>query len=141
MDVREEFVEKTFLMIKPEMVGAGKQGEIIDLLIRNRFTVKGMKQFRFDRERAGEFYGVHREKPFFPDLVRYITSGDVVGIELEKDNAVKLLRELVGATDPAGARPGTIRYMYGSSLQTNAVHASDSPESAEKELAIVFAGD
>ncbi len=134
-------MEKTFVMIKPEMIEAGKQGEIIDLLIRNRFTVKRMKQFRFDGREAGEFYSVHMEKPFFADLVRYITSGDVVGIELEKENAVRLLRELVGATDPAEARPGTIRYMYGTSLQRNAVHASDSPGSAEKELAIVFAGD
>lgn len=134
-------MQKTFLMVKPEMVKAGKQGEIIDLLIKNRFTITRMKQLRFDAGKAGDFYGVHREKPFFQDLIVYITSGEVVGIELEKENAITLLRELVGATDPAEARPGTIRYMYGASLQTNAVHASDSPESAEKELAIVFSED
>ncbi|HSG27062.1 MAG TPA: nucleoside-diphosphate kinase [Candidatus Krumholzibacterium sp.] len=134
-------MEKTYLMIKPEIVESGRQGEIIDILLKNRFTIRRMKQFRFDKARAGEFYGVHRDKPFYEDLVKYITSGDVVGIEMEKEDAVRLTRELVGATDPADARPGTIRYMYGASLQTNAVHASDSPENAEKELAIVFAED
>ena len=137
----EEELEKTYLMIKPEMVKAGKQGEIIEFIQRNGFLVTKMKQFRFDAESAGEFYGVHREKPFFNDLVQYITSGEVVGLRLEKENAIKLVRELVGTTDPANASPGTIRYMYGASLQTNAVHASDSPESVEKELAIVFPED
>jgi nucleoside-diphosphate kinase len=134
----EVFVDRTFLMIKPEAVRAGRQGEIIDLLIKNRFRVVGMKQFAFDAARASSFYAMHDGKHFFVDLVGYITSGDVVGIELEKEGAVELLRELVGATDPAKARPGTIRYMYGTDLQRNAVHASDSRESAEKELAIVF---
>ncbi len=132
----------TFLMIKPEAVKAGLQGQIIDILLKNRFAVRKMKMFRFDSEKAGEFYGIHRDKPFFADLMEYITSGDVIGMELEKDgDVVTLLRELVGATDPADARPGTIRYMYGRSLQANAVHASDSPESVEKELAIVFTED
>jgi len=125
-------------MIKPEAVGSGRQGEIIDLLIKNRFRIVRMKQFRFDAARARAFYAVHDGKHFFAGLVAYITSGEVVGIELEKEGAVELLRELVGATDPAKARPGTVRYMYGTDLQRNAVHASDSRESAEKELAIVF---
>jgi nucleoside-diphosphate kinase len=129
------------MMIKPEAVTAGYQGRIIDLLLANRFAIRRMKQFRFDTGSAEEFYGIHRGKPFFEALIEYITSGEVIGLELEKDGAITLLRELVGATDPAAARPGTIRYMYGTSLQTNAVHASDSPESAEKELAIVFGGD
>lgn len=129
----------TFLMIKPEAVRNGKQGEIIDMLIKNRFRVAKLAQFRFDEKRARAFYAVHEGKPFFKDLVTYITSGEVIGMELEKDGAVELLRELVGATDPAKARPGTIRYMYGTDLQRNAVHASDSQASAEKELAIVFA--
>jgi nucleoside-diphosphate kinase len=135
-------VARTFLMIKPEAVKAGLQGQIIDILIKNRFLLRKMKLFRFDPEDAGEFYSIHRGKPFFDDLLVYITSGDVIGIELETGgDAVTLLRELVGATDPADARPGTLRYMYGTSLQANAVHASDSPESAEKELAIVFSED
>ncbi|HEY5133802.1 MAG TPA: nucleoside-diphosphate kinase [Candidatus Krumholzibacteriaceae bacterium] len=131
-------MDTTFLMIKPEAVGSGRQGEIIDLLIKNRFRIVRMKQFRFDAARARAFYAVHDGKHFFAGLVAYITSGEVVGIELEKEGAVELLRELVGATDPAKARPGTVRYMYGTDLQRNAVHASDSRESAEKELAIVF---
>ncbi|MDD3641849.1 MAG: nucleoside-diphosphate kinase [Candidatus Krumholzibacteria bacterium] len=131
-------MDRTFLMIKPEAVAAGHQGRIIDMLLANRFRIRRMKQFRFDAGTAGEFYGVHRGKPFFEALVAYITSGEVVGMELEKEEGVALLRELVGATDPASARPGTIRYMYGTSLQANAVHASDSRSSAEKELAIVF---
>ena len=129
----------TFLMIKPEAVRNGKQGEIIDILIKNRFRVARLLQFRFDERRARAFYAVHEGKPFYEDLVAYITSGEVIGMELEKEGAVELLRELVGSTDPAKARPGTIRYMYGTDLQRNAVHASDSQASAEKELAIVFA--
>ena len=125
-------------MIKPEAVGSGRQGEIIDLLIKNRFRIARMRQFRFDAAQARAFYAAHDGKHFFAGLVAYITSGEVVGIELEKEGAVELLRELVGATDPAKARPGTVRYMYGTDLQRNAVHASDSRESAEKELAIVF---
>ena len=131
-------MDRTFLMIKPEAVSSGKQGEIIDLVIKNRFRIVRMRQFTFDAAGARAFYAVHEGKHFFPDLITYITSGEVVGIELEKEGAIELLRELVGATDPAKARPGTVRYMYGTDLQRNAVHASDSRESAEKELAIVF---
>ena len=131
-------MEKTFLMIKPEAVKAGNQAEIINLLLRNRFRILEMKQFRFSERAARSFYSVHEGKEFFEDLISYIPSGPVIGLELEKDGAVKMLRELVGATDPSKAGPGTIRYMYGTNLQHNAVHASDSPESAEKELDIVF---
>ena len=134
-------MEKTFLMIKPEAVSAGNQGLIIDLLLRNGFAVSAMKQFSFDAERAGRFYAMHKDKPFFEDLISYITSGAVIGLALEKEDGIRLLRVLVGATDPAEADPGTVRYMYGTDLQRNAVHASDSPESAEKELAIVFDED
>ncbi|HMA77414.1 MAG TPA: nucleoside-diphosphate kinase [Candidatus Krumholzibacteriaceae bacterium] len=132
---------KTFLMIKPEAVKNGNQGAIIDLLIMNRFEITKLKQFKFKREKAESFYAVHKDKPFFNELISYITSGSVIGIELEKEDSIELLRKLVGATDPKEANPGTIRYMYGTDLQENAVHASDSPESAEKELAIVFDED
>lgn len=134
-------MEKTFIMIKPEAVKAGRQGAIIDLLLKNRFGITKMKQFAFGDADARRFYSVHEGKPFFEGLVAYITSGDVIGMELERDGAVDSLRSLVGATDPASAAVGTIRYMYGTDLQRNAVHASDSPESAEKELAIVFGED
>ncbi len=134
-------MENTFLMIKPEMVKAKRQGEIIDFILRNGFDIVRMRQFSFIPEMAREFYAVHAEKPFFGDLIEYITSGEVIGLELQRDDAVKATRELVGATDPAEARLGTIRHMYWTSLQMNAVHASDSAESAEKELAIVFCED
>ena len=119
----------------------GKQGDIINLLILNRFRILKMKQFTFDIETAHRFYAIHKGKPFFDGLISYITSGPVIGLELEKESAVDHLRELVGNTDPADARPGTIRYMYGTDLRRNAVHAADSSESAEKELAIVFPED
>ena len=132
----------TYLMIKPEVVEAGLQGQIIDFILKNRWTIRRMKMFRFDDAQAAEFYDIHKDKPFFADLMKYIVSGNVIGLELEKDgDVIALTRELVGATDPADARPGTIRYMFGTSLQANAVHASDAPESAEKELAIVFPDD
>ncbi len=134
-------MEKTFLMIKPEAVENGQQGEIIDYLLKNRFNILRMKQFRFSEDSARRFYAMHEGKPFFEDLVSYITSGGVVGLEIQKESAVTTLRELVGATDPADARPGTVRYIYGTDLRKNAVHASDSPESAEKELDIVFTED
>ena len=134
-------MEKTFMMIKPEVVSGGKHGEVMDLLLKNRFKITKIRQFKFSEEEARRFYSMHEGKPFFEALVSYITSGQVVGMELEGENSVKLLRELVGATDPAEARPGTIRYMYGTDVQHNAVHASDSPGSAEKELAIAFPED
>jgi len=127
---------RTLLLIKPEAVP--RMGEIITAVLRNRFEVKKLKMFTFDRDQAERFYEVHRGKDFFPSLVDYITGGPVVAMELEGDDAVEKLRELVGSTDPGTARPGTIRYMFGTSLQRNAVHASDSTESAKKELAIVF---
>lgn len=127
---------RTLLMIKPD--ATQHIGEILALVIRNRFEIKRMKMFSFDRSQAESFYAIHRDKPFFPDLIDYITSGPVAAFELAGDDAISGLRELVGNTDPDQSRPGTIRYMYGTSVQHNAVHASDSPESAKKELAIVF---
>jgi nucleoside-diphosphate kinase len=131
---------KTLLMIKPDTVAEGRIGDIVAVVERNRFRVNRMAMTRFTRERAERFYEMHRERPFFGELVGYITSGPVVAIEVEADEAVSRIRELIGATNPADARPGTIRAMYGKSLQNNAVHASDSPASAEKELEIAFSG-
>ena len=131
---------KTLLMVKPDMVAKGLWGEIISIVLKNRFAVTRLTMTRFDRSRAENFYDVHRGKEFFPSLVEYMTSGPVVAMEIEGDNVIARIRGFVGATDPAKAEPGTVRYMFGISLQNNAVHASDSPESAKKELAIVFAG-
>ena len=131
---------KTLLMVKPDMVAKGLWGEIISTVLKNRFAVTRLTMTRFDRSRAENFYDVHRGKEFFPSLVEYMTSGPVVAMEIEGDDVIARIRGFVGATDPAKAEPGTVRYMFGISLQNNAVHASDSPESAKKELAIVFAG-
>jgi nucleoside-diphosphate kinase len=131
---------KTLLMVKPDTVEEGHYGDIISLVLRNGFRITRLSMERFDRERAERFYAVHRERPFFGELVEYITSGPVVAIELEHEAAVTRLRELIGATNPAEARPGTVRAMYGKNIQNNAVHGSDAPETAEKELAIAFAG-
>ncbi len=127
-------------MIKPEIVEKGIFGDIISIVLRNRFKITKMLMLSFDREKAELFYDVHQGKEFFPSLVNYITSGPVIALELEGENAIERLRALVGNTDPSKAAPGTIRYVYGSSIQANAVHASDSPDSAKKELAIVFSG-
>ena len=129
---------KTLLMVKPDTVSEGHYGDIISIVLRNRFKINRLAMTHFDQERAEEFYAVHSERPFFADLVSYITSGPVVAVEVEGDEAVTRMRELIGATDPAEARAGTVRAMYGKSLQNNAVHGSDSPQNAEKELAIAF---
>lgn len=131
-------MERTYAMIKPEAVSGGLIGTLLDLFHRNRFAIENLRMFTFTRERAERFYGVHQGKPFFDDLIRYITSGPVVGIVLAKTSAVQEFRILIGSTNPADAAPGTVRYMFGSSLQENAVHGSDSPENAAKEIEIVF---
>jgi nucleoside-diphosphate kinase len=131
---------KTLLMIKPDAVAEGRAGEILALVEKNRFAIRRLAKTQFSRERAELFYAVHKERPFYKDLVAYITSGPVVAIEIEADDAVTRIREFIGATNPADARPGTVRYMFGKSLQNNAVHASDAPESAQKELEIAFGG-
>ncbi len=130
---------KTLLMVKPDVVASGHYGDIISVVLRNRFKINRLSIEEFSRERAEQFYAVHRERPFFGELVEYITSGPVVAVEVEDEgDAVSRLRDLIGATDPAEARPGTLRSMYGSNIQNNAVHGSDSPENAKKELAIAF---
>ena len=131
---------KTLLMVKPDTVASGHVGEILALVERNKFAIRRLTLTKFSKERAERFYEMHRSRPFFGELVSYITSGPVVAVEVEGDQAVTRIRELIGATNPAEARPGTVRAMYGKSLQNNAVHGSDSPESAEKELEIAFAG-
>jgi nucleoside-diphosphate kinase len=130
---------KTLLMVKPDVVAEGHYGDIISIALRNGFNINRLSIERFSRERAEQFYAVHRDRPFFGDLVAYITSGPVVAIEVEDEgDTVARLRDLIGSTDPAEASPGTLRATYGSNIQNNAVHGSDSPENAKKELAIAF---
>ena len=133
-------MEQTYMMIKPEIVAAGEQkvGAILELVNRSGFRILDLKMRHLDRLTAQEFYAVHRERPFFPDLIEYITSGPVVCIRLEREDAVRKLRELVGATNPAEAAAGTIRFLYGASLQANAVHASDSVDNGRLEIGIIF---
>lgn len=129
---------KTLLMVKPDTVAERQWSEIISIVLKNKFEITRLSITRFDRERAERFYEVHRDRPFFAALVDYITSGPVVVIQVEDDDAVARMRALIGATNPEDATPGTLRAMYGKSLQNNAVHGSDSPENAQKELAIAF---
>jgi nucleoside-diphosphate kinase len=131
-------MQDTYLMIKPEAFAAGHLAAILSQAVANGFEICRIRTLRMDRSQAEEFYAVHRERPFFSDLVSYMTSGTVVGVHLRRDDAVRRLRELVGATDPGQASCGTIRFRFGRSIQENAVHASDSVDNAGRELEIVF---
>ncbi len=130
----------TLAIIKPDAFGRGKTGEIIAQLEGDGFRIVGGRVVRLDRERAEAFYAVHRGKPFFTSLVDFMTSGPVLALALEREDAVTRLREVIGATDPAEAAPGTVRALYAESKERNAIHASDSPENARLEVAFFFAG-
>jgi nucleoside-diphosphate kinase len=127
-------------MIKPEIVAAGQQkiGAILDIINTAGFKITGMEMRQLDRALVEDFYGEHRERPFYGELCDYITSGPVVTLRLERDNAVAALRELIGATNPTEAATGTIRDLYGASLQNNAIHASANLDDAARELGLIF---
>ncbi len=133
-------MQQTYFMIKPEIVAAGEQkvGEILAIANRAGFRITGLQMQQLDRATVENFYGEHEGKPFFGDLCDYIAGGPVVAIRMEREDAVPKLRELIGATNPADAAIGTIRDLYGASLQNNAVHASANPGDAERELGIIF---
>lgn len=124
---------RTFTMIKPDAVGNGHTGAILNDIISAGFKIVAMKYIRLTKESAGAFYAVHQERPFYGDLVEFMTSGPIVAAILEKDNAVEDFRTLIGATDPSKAEPGTIRNKYAKSIDANAVHGSDSDENADIE--------
>jgi len=128
----------TFTMLKPDAVNNGCIGAILDHITKAGFTIKAMKYTRLTPERAGEFYAVHKERPFYGDLVKYMSSGPIVAAVLEKDNAVEDFRKTIGATDPAKAEAGTIRQKYAKSIEANAVHGSDSNENAAIEAGFFF---
>ncbi len=128
----------TFTMIKPDAVRNGHMGKILDQIISNGFSIRAMKYTQLSAEKAGEFYAVHRERPFFNDLVSFMTSGPIVAAVLEKDNAVADFRTLIGATNPAEAAEGTIRNLYAKSIDANAIHGSDSDENAQIEAGFFF---
>ncbi|MBS1527418.1 MAG: nucleoside-diphosphate kinase [Bacteroidetes bacterium] len=124
---------KTFTMIKPDAVGNGHIGAILDQIIKGGFKIVAMKYTKLSPEKAGEFYAVHKARPFYGDLVAFMSSGPIVAAILEKDNAVEDFRKLIGATDPAKAEPGTIRNLFAKSIDANAIHGSDSNENAKIE--------
>ena len=132
-------MSRTLAIIKPDAVASGKAGNIIAHLEKEGFTVLAMRMTRLSREQAGEFYGVHRERPFYPELVEFMTSGAAIPIALERADAVSKLREVIGSTDPAEAAEGTVRKLYAESKGRNAIHASDSDENAANEIAFFFA--
>jgi len=131
---------KTFTMIKPDAVKAGHIGAILAQINKAGFRIVAMKLTQLSKEKAGEFYEVHKERPFYGELVDFMSSGPIVAAILEKDNAVEDFRKLIGATNPANAEPGTIRALFATSVGENAIHGSDSDENAAIEGAFHFAG-
>ncbi|MEO1923641.1 MAG: nucleoside-diphosphate kinase [Nautiliaceae bacterium] len=132
-------MERTLSIIKPDAVAKNVIGKIIDRFESNGLRIAAMKKIKLTKEDAAKFYEVHKERPFFNDLCEYMSSGPVVVMVLEGENAVAKNRELMGATDPKEAAPGTIRADFAESIEANAVHGSDSIENAKKEIAFFFA--
>ena len=131
-------MEKTLSIIKPDAVAKGCIGKIIDRFESNGLRIAGMKKLHLSIQQAQEFYSVHKDRPFYNDLVKFMTSGSVVVMVLEGENAVLKNRELMGATNPKEADKGTIRADFAESIEANAVHGSDSLENAKKEVAFFF---
>lgn len=131
-------VERTLSIIKPDACRAGHMGEIISRFEREGLGIVAMRMLRLSRAQAEGFYAVHRERPFFKDLVEFMTSGPVVVMVLEGEGAIERNRRIMGATDPAQAADGTLRKLYASNIQNNAVHGSDGPETARTEVAYFF---
>jgi len=129
---------RTFTMIKPDAVQENHIGGILHMMEQGGFRVVELQKINLTAERAGQFYAVHAERPFYHDLVRYMSSGPIVAAVLEKDNAVADFRTLIGATNPANAEEGTIRKKYAKSIEANAVHGSDSDENAQVEADFFF---
>ena len=127
-------------MIKPDGIANGHAGAILDKIIKAGFRISAMKYIQLTPERAGQFYAVHAARPFYNDLVKYMSSGPIIAAVLEKSNAVEDFRTLIGATDPAKAAPGTIRNLFAKSIDANAVHGSDSDANADIEANFFFSG-
>jgi nucleoside-diphosphate kinase len=129
---------RTFTIVKPDSVRKGNFGKIVSRIETEGFKILGLKKVSLSLKQAEGFYAVHRERPFFPDLVKYMTSGPVYVAALERDNAVAHLRKIMGATDPLKADAGTIRKEFGASIEQNAIHGSDSDDNAAIEIAFFF---
>jgi nucleoside-diphosphate kinase len=131
-------LQKTFSIIKPDAVATGKAGKILSLLESNGFRIAALRMTKLSQSQAEGFYAVHRERPFFASLVKFMTEGPVIVMALEREDAVKKLREVMGATNPANAAEGTVRKLYAESIERNAIHGSDAPETAAEELKYFF---
>lgn len=131
-------VERTLVMIKPDGVQRNLIGKVISIFEENGLRVVALKKLRLSKEQAKAFYIVHRERPFYEDLTNYMCSGPIVAMVLEGESAIARVREIMGATDPKEAKEGTIRKLYGLDKEKNTVHGSDSPESAQREIAFFF---
>jgi len=129
---------KTIAIIKPDAVAKNVIGEIVAKITQAGFKVNGMKLIKLSESQAGAFYEIHRERPFYGELIEYMTSGPVVPISLEKENAVEDFRKLIGATNPDEAEEGTIRKLYGAGIEANAIHGSDSDDNAAIETNFFF---
>jgi nucleoside-diphosphate kinase len=129
---------KTFTILKPDTVKAGNVGAVISKLEKVGFQVRAMKMLHLTETQAQGFYHVHKERPFFASLVKFMTEGPVILMVLDADNAIEKLRKVMGATDPAKADPGTIRKEFGSNIERNAIHGSDGPETATFEISYFF---
>jgi nucleoside-diphosphate kinase len=134
-------IERTFSIIKPDAVAKNVIGEIVSRFEKNGLRIIAMRMLHLTREQAEGFYAVHKERPFFPDLVSYMTSGPVVVQVLEGENAIQANRDIMGATNPADADPGTIRADFAASIEQNVVHGSDGPDTAATEIAYFFDED
>ena len=131
-------VERTFSMIKPDAVAAGQAGEILAMIQQAGFRVLNLRMIRITESQAQGFYAVHRERPFFSGLVKFMTEGPVIIMALEREDAIKKLREVMGATNPTNAAEGTIRKRFAANIERNCVHGSYAPETAETELRFFF---
>ena len=131
-------LQKTFSIIKPDAVASGNAGKILALLEDSGFRIVGLRMTKLSQPQAEGFYAVHRERPFFASLVKFMTEGPVIVMALEREDAVKKLREVMGATNPANAADGTVRKLYAESIERNAIHGSDAPEAAAEELRYFF---
>jgi nucleoside-diphosphate kinase len=133
-------LERTFGIVKPDAVAAGAIGGVIDMIEKAHLKVVGLRYLKMSQDQAQGFYAVHKARPFFGDLVKFMTSGPCVVMAIEGENAVAKYREVMGATDSKKAAPGTIRAKYGTDIEKNAVHGSDSPDNAKIELSFFFTG-
>jgi len=131
-------VERTFSIIKPDAVAAGNAGEILAMIQRAGFKILALRMTRLAEAQAREFYSVHSARPFFGGLVKFMTEGPIVVMALEREDAIKGLREVMGATNPANAAEGTVRKRFATDIERNCIHGSDAPETAEQELRFFF---